>query len=128
VEQLVEECDVPKAHVGHLALVVPMFVGAGPRGRVRRVAEIGVLEPAEGGYTSASIARWRRDSDDFAALSSPLEIETAARRLRIGEAALMDSVGERSSFLRELLNDGVADLETVQERVRAFGSRVRPSA
>ncbi len=28
IEQLTEECDVPERLVGHLALVVPIFVGA----------------------------------------------------------------------------------------------------
>ena len=61
IEQLTEECDVPAADIGHLSLVVPMFVGVSDGQRIRRVSEMAVLEPLAASYDRHSVARWTPD-------------------------------------------------------------------
>jgi type IV secretory pathway ATPase VirB11/archaellum biosynthesis ATPase len=92
IAQLTEECDVPERLVGHLALVVPIFVGASGGRRIRRVSEVTVLEPLGPGYDRHSVARWRR-----------IRIETCwARRInaparRRGDGAFMEPCTAASS-------------------------------
>jgi hypothetical protein len=121
IEQLTDENDVPPAHVGHLAFVVPIFVGANGDGRrIRRVSEIAVLEPLGPSYDYHSIARWRREGDRFEALRTPAEISAAARRLGMTDDELLDELRRREQFLEALLAEGVLDMEQVQRRIFAF--------
>jgi hypothetical protein len=122
IEQLVEECDVPPAHVGHLTFLVPMRVAARGGQRVRRISEIGLLAPAGDTYRRTSLARWEPEPDRFSAIASPLEVEAVAQRLGMGEAAFLDALGEREDVLERWLGDGIIAIEAVQEGVRAFRS------
>jgi type IV secretory pathway ATPase VirB11/archaellum biosynthesis ATPase len=125
VEQLTDECDVDPKLIGHLAFVVPMFVGANNGRRVRRIDEIAVLEPLGSSHDSHSIVRWRRDEDAFDVLSTPAEINAAARRLDLSEDDLLEALGAREKFLQSLLDEGVTEIEQVQRRVLEFsGYRV----
>jgi hypothetical protein len=121
IEQLVDENDVAPKHVGHLAFVVPIYVGANGEGRrVRRVSDIAVLEPLGGAYDRCSIAGWQRDSDTFASLRTPAEVNAAARRLRLTDDEFLEQLHEREQFLQGLLDEGVDEMEDVQRRVFAF--------
>ena len=120
IEQLVEECDVPPSLVGHLGFVVPIYVGSQNGRRVRRVDEIAVLEPLGERYDRHSIARWDRESDTFAALSTPAEINAAARRLGMDDDELCREVARRERFLAGLLEENVTEMDEVQRRVFAF--------
>jgi hypothetical protein len=128
IEQLLDENDVPQAHIGHLAFVVPIYVGVSAEGRrVRRVSDIAVLEPLGGAYDRCSIAAWRRDDDSFEALRTPAEIDAAARRLRLKDHELLEALHEREQFLTELLESGVTEMDEVQRRVFAFRGYTRLS-
>jgi hypothetical protein len=121
IEQLTDENDVPASHIGHLAFVVPIYVGANAEGRrVRRVSDIAVLEPLGGAYDRCSIAAWQRDGDTFASLRTPAEVNAAARRLRFRDDEFLEALGERETFLEELLAAEVTEMDEVQRRVFAF--------
>jgi hypothetical protein len=121
IEQLTEENDVPKRLIGHLAFVVPIYVGANTEGRrVRRVSDVTVLEPLGDAFDRCSIAGWRRGDDSFSALRTPAEIDAAARRLRFTDDELIEALHEREAFLQQLLDEGVTEMEDVQRRVLAF--------
>jgi hypothetical protein len=121
IEQLTDENDVPAEHIGHLAFVVPIYVGASAEGRrVRRVSDITVLEPLGAGYDRCSIAGWRREDDAFSALRTPAEVNAVARRLRLSDDEFMDALGEREQFLQQLLDDDATEMEDVQRRVLTF--------
>ncbi|MEX2247073.1 MAG: hypothetical protein WEC75_10335 [Dehalococcoidia bacterium] len=120
IAQLTEECDVPRRHIGHLTLVVPLFVGASGGRRLRRVLEVAVLEPLGDGYDRTSVVRWRPEGDVFEMLSTPAEINAVARRLGMEEDELPGELHRREEFLSSLLVEGVEEIEEVQRRVLAF--------
>jgi hypothetical protein len=117
IEQLVEECDVPPSLIGHLAVVVPIYVGAHGGRRVRRVDEIAVLERLGDAFDRHTVARWRRDDDTFDALSTPGQINALARRVGMADEELCREVARREQFLASLLEARVTDMEDVQRRV-----------
>jgi hypothetical protein len=121
IEQLVEENDVPQSLVGHLAFVVPMYVGPGPEGRrVRRVSEIAVLEPLGASYDRHVVARWDRDADRFEALRTPAEVIALAQRLDMSDDDLLSELQRREKFIERLLADDVLEMDAVQREVFAF--------
>ncbi len=118
IDQLVAECDVPEGLVGHLAFAVPLHIGLGPGGqRVRRVSEVAVLAPLGGSYERCTVARWEPADDRFDVLSTPAQINAAARRLGLTDDEFMDEFARRELFLAKLLLDDVTDMEAVQRRV-----------
>jgi hypothetical protein len=119
IEQLREECDVPEGQIGHLALVVPMFVGTTGGRRVRRVSEVAVLEPLGGSYDRHSVARWEPASDSYDVLSTPAQMNALARRLGIADEALIHALATREALIESLLADDVTAIDDVQARVFA---------
>ena len=120
IAQLVEECDVPTSLIGHLSIVVPMYVGTHDGRRVRRIDEIAVLEPLGGGYDQCTIARWNREADAFDALRTPAEVNALARRLRLDDDELLADLTRRESFMQSLIDEDITDMEEVQRRAFAF--------
>ena len=80
-----------------------------------------MLEPLGGAYDRHSIAGWRPDDDAFDVLTTPAQINAAARRLKIDEHELLGEVQRRERFLDGLVSDGVSDIEEVQRRILTFG-------
>jgi energy-coupling factor transporter ATP-binding protein EcfA2 len=121
IEQLTEECDVPKSNIGHVALIVPMFVGMNAGQRVRRVSEVAVLEPLGGSYDRHSIARWDAATDTYEALSTPAEVNALARRFGMEDEDLIQMLAKREQLIESMLRDGVMAIDDVQARVFAAG-------
>ena len=119
IEQLTEECDVPAAHIGHLALVVPMFVGMNAGRRVRRVSEVAVLEPLGGSYDRHSVARWAAETDTYDVLSTPAQMNALARRFAMEDEDLIHTLAVREQLIETLLREGVTAIDEVQARVFA---------
>lgn len=120
LEQLTEECDVPAEHLGHLAFVVPMYVGHANGARVRRVSEVAVLEPLARSYDRHTIARWDPVSDAYEILSTPAQINAAARRLDMEEDEFLDELGRRQQLLEDLVHENVLAMDDVQRRILRF--------
>ncbi|HXK32890.1 MAG TPA: hypothetical protein VNM91_02620 [Dehalococcoidia bacterium] len=120
IEQLADECDVPARNIGYLTFVVPLHIGVRDGRRIRRVAEVSVLEPLGAGYDRSTVARWRPEDDGFDILTTPAQINAVARRLRMEEQELLEALAARETFLADLLAEGVASIEGVQDRVFRF--------
>ncbi len=120
IEQLTEECDVPERLIGHLAFVIPMFVGVSGGQRIRRVSEVAVLEPLGPSYDRHTIARWQRDTDTYDVLITPAQIDAAARRLGMEHEEFLHDLHRREQFIERLLQENVTAMEDVQERIFAF--------
>jgi hypothetical protein len=120
LEQLTDECDVPEAHLGRLAFVVPMYVGAHNGSRVRRVSEVAVLEELGPGYDRHTIAKWDPAADTYDILSTPAQINAAARRLGMDDDDFLDALDKREAFLADLIRDNVLSMDQVQIRALRF--------
>lgn len=120
VEQLADECDVSARNIGHLAFVVTLHVGVRDGRRIRRVAEVSVLEPLGPGYDRHTVVRWRPDTDAFDVLITPAQINAVARRLGMEDEEFLAALAAREQFLARLLAEGVASIEAVQDRVARF--------
>jgi len=119
IEQLTEECDVPVSNIGHVALIVPMYVGASGGRRVRRVSEVAVLEPLGGSYDRHSIARWDAEEDTYEVLTTPAEMNALARRLGMEDEDLIRALAKREQLIETLLREDVTSIDDVQTRVLA---------
>jgi hypothetical protein len=120
IEQLRDECDVTERLLGHLAFVIPIFVGHSNGARIRRISEIAVLEPLGPSYDRHSIARWEPAGDRYDLLGTPAQINAAARRLGMEDDELVAELARRERFLEELLRDNVLSMDDVQLRVLRF--------
>jgi hypothetical protein len=121
VSQLVDECDVPERLVGHLDFAVPMVVGHRDGQRLRRITEVAALEPLGTSYDRHTIATWEREGDRYEILTTPAQINAAARRLGFDdEGEFLDDLGRRERFLQELLDGNVLSMDEVQLRVLKF--------
>jgi hypothetical protein len=119
IEQLTGECDVPAANVGHVALIVPMFVGMNAGQRVRRVSEVAALEPLGASYDRHSVARWDPVADTYEVLTTPAEVNALARRFGMEDEDLIHALATREQLIETLLGEGVTAIDEVQARVFA---------
>lgn len=120
IEQLTEECDVPPRLIGHLSFVVALHIGLRDGRRIRRVAEVGVLEPLGDGYERHSVARWQPETDAFDVLQTPAEINAVARRLAMDDDEFTRELRRREDFVDQLLREGVDGIDDVQRRIFEF--------
>lgn len=120
IEQLTDECDVPEQNIGHLAFVAPMFVGHRDGARLRRVSEVAVLEPLAKSYDRHTIAKWDAEADRFDILTTPAQINAAARRLGMKDDEFLEELGRRQQLLESLLHDNVNSMDDVQLKVLRF--------
>ena len=121
LEQLEEDNGVPHEHLAQLTFVVPLVIGQREGHSIRRVRDVGVIEP-DG---VERIATWDEKRDGFSVLESAEQRALLAKRLRMDAAWFESELTEREAFLQKLLSDSVSDIELVQAAVEAFRDGVR---
>ena len=121
LEQLEEDNGVPRAHLTNLTFIVPLAIGHRDGQSIRRVRDVGVIEP-DG---IERVATWDEKRDEFSVLESAEQRALLAKRLRMDAVAFDSSLSELEAFLQKLLSDGVSDIEPVQAAIEAFREGVR---
>jgi hypothetical protein len=117
IEQLTDECDVPPRDVGYLSFIIPMFVGVRDGRRLRRISEVAALEPLGAGYERQTLVKWSPESDTWDILTTPAQLNAAARRLGMEDEELVHALAVREQFIESLLREDVTAIDEVQRRV-----------
>ena len=115
-----EEIGVPPDHLALLTFVVPLtfrYRGGRP---LRRVLEATLFELKDGELALRRLATWDEASDSFSVLDSPESLAALAGRLRMSERELIEEMKRRESLLRKLLNEGVSEIDAVQDAIEGF--------
>ncbi len=122
IEQLEVDAGVPREHLARLTFVVPLAVGYAQGGTTRRVREVALFGPGDGDISVRAIASWDERHDVFHALARPADVEALAERLGLDAGEVELELARRESFLQRLLDEGIADINAVQQAIDAFRS------
>ena len=135
IEQLEEEVGVPREHLAQLTFVVPLALVQQEGRTLRRVRDVGLLGPSQGGPGEGGhgerglavrrIATWDEQRDTFSILEDGDATAALAARLGMEEGALDEALATRETFLERLVADGVSSMEGVQQAVDAFRQGAR---
>jgi hypothetical protein len=120
IDQLEAEVGVPKAHLANLTFVVPIAVGHRDGHSIRRVRDVGVLGPGDGGLDVQTIASWNEKTDAFSVLANAGQRTAAARRIGLDDDEFDEALAVREAFLERLLADGVSEINDVQDAVDGY--------
>ena len=123
VEQLEVDVGVPRAHLAHMTFVVPIAIARRDGQAVRRVRDVGLFGPGEGGFAQERIASWDEKRDAFAVLDAVEQRTALAARLGMECEALEEELARREAFLARLLKSGVTEIDAVQDAVGAFRAK-----
>jgi hypothetical protein len=115
-----EELGVPPEHLALLTFVVPLTFRYGGGRPLRRVLDATLFELKDGEVGFRRLATWDEGSDSFSVLDSPESLAALAGRLGMGEHEVSEELERRERFLAKLLNDGVSEIEAVQEAIEGF--------
>ena len=120
IEQLAIDIGVEREHLAHLTFVVPLAVVHRDGGTLRRVREVGLLGPGDGGPTIERIVTWDEQRDAFSVLEETTHRQALAARLGLEEDAFDHELSRREEFLQRLLDEGTSSIPAVEEAVAAF--------
>ncbi|MEX2158367.1 MAG: hypothetical protein WEB04_03105 [Dehalococcoidia bacterium] len=123
VEQLVDDNGVGREHIAYLTFVVPLAIAHREGRTLRRVRDVGLFGPGEGGYAEQRIASWDERNDTFSVLDTPEQRLALAQRLGMECETLESELERRETFLEGLLSGGVTEIDAVQDAVNAFRAR-----
>jgi hypothetical protein len=119
-DQLSDELGVPDEHIARLTFVVPLAISRRDGATLRRVLDVGVPEANGRGLATTRVARWDEKVDSFSVLEKPEERSTLATRLDMDVAAFDRELGAREAFLQRLLDEGHADVQSLQDALTGF--------
>ena len=120
IEQLELDVGVPRANLAHVTFVVPIAIEQRDGVTQRRVRDVGLLGPGDGGLAVSRIAAWDEKKDSFSVLDDGSQRAALAARLGIDATTIEREIDHREGFLQRLLNDGTIEIEAVQRAIEAF--------
>ena len=118
--QLERDLRVPKQHLAHLTFVVPMYIGRGGHGILRRVIEIAQLERNGEGYKLSRLVEWRPESDDFTMFADRSARDAFAAWACLTPVDLESLIEERAGFLDTLRSTGTREIPEVASAIEAW--------
>jgi hypothetical protein len=118
--QLERDLRVPKSHLAHLTFIVPMYIGRGGRGIVRRVIEIAQVERNSSGYKLSRLVEWQPEEDTFSLFADKSARDAFAAWACLTPADLEALIEERAGFLDALRGTGIREIPQVGAAIEAF--------
>jgi hypothetical protein len=118
--QLERDLRVPKDHLAHLTFIVPIYIGRGAGGIIRRVIEVAQVERNGTGYKLSRLAEWQQESDSFAIFADTSARDAFAAWARLTPAELEALIEERQGFLDTLQGAGIREIPQVGAAIEAF--------
>lgn len=118
--QLERDLRVPKDHISHLTFVVPMYIGRGGNGIIRRVIEVAQVERNGAGYKLSRLAEWKPEDDSFSLFADASARDAFAAWTGLPPAELESLIEQRAGFLDTLRNTGVREIPAVGAAIEAF--------
>ncbi len=120
IDQLVDDAGVPRELLANLTFIVPLAIVRREAQVLRRVRDVGLLGPGEGGLAVRRIATWDERNDAFAVLRTGEEQCAFAERLGIAPAAIEGELARREAFLQRLVDENVTEMSAVQDAIDSF--------
>jgi hypothetical protein len=118
--QLENDLGVPKEHLAHLTFIVPMYIGRGGRGIIRRVIEIAQVERNGRGYKLSRLVEWQPETDSFSLFVDKSARDAFAAWARLTPADLESLIEERAGFLDALRGTGIREIPQVGAAIEAW--------
>lgn len=118
--QLERDLRVPKEQLAQLTFVVPMYIGRGGKGIIRRVIEIAQVERNGDGYKLSRLVEWQPEADTFITFADKSARDAFAAWARLAPADLEALIEERAGFLETLRNTGIREIPSVGAAIEAF--------
>jgi len=122
--QLHQDLVIPKRHVANLTFIVPMFIGHGSRGTVRRITEVAMLEPDGDGYRVSRAATWDREDDTYRLFPQRGVREAFAQWAKLTPDELDTEITQRRGFIETMLKTGATSIPQVNAAVLAYQERI----
>lgn len=118
--QLERDLSVPKSHLAHLTFVVPMFIGRGPSGTVRRVEEVAFVQAKDDSYRLMRLVVWDRDTDTHSLFADQEAHEAFADWAGLSLTGLAEEIAGRAEFLEGLRATGATSIPEVGNAIEAW--------
>ena len=118
--QLERDLRVPKDNLANLTFVVPMYIGRGAGGTIRRVIEIAQVEQNGSGYKLSRLAEWQPEADTFTVFADKSARDAFADWAHLTPDDLKGLLEKRMGFLETLRNTGIREIPQVGAAIEAF--------
>jgi len=123
IAQLERDVGVPREHLAHLTFVVPLAIARREGGTVRRVRDVGLLGPGDGGLAVSRIATWDERRDAFSVLEDLAQRAALAERLGLPAKDFDRELARREAFLAGLLASDLRSQSEVQHALEEFRAK-----
>jgi hypothetical protein len=120
LRQLKQDLRVPEQHLSHLTFIVPIYIGRGAKGLMRRLIEVAQVERNGSSYKLSRLVEWQPESDAFTLFTDGSARDAFAAWAGLSPAELESLIDQRSGFLETLRSAGVTEIPQVGAAIEAF--------